>query len=766
MIFKIALAELRHLFYSPIAWLLIIVFYVLCGFHFVNPLVDFARIQEANIESNPNYEFEEPISIAIFVQSVQSVLKNLYLFIPLLTMGIINREVHSGAIKLLYSSPIRSRDLVFGKYLGLVIFNLILVVIVASIFITGFFTIQQAEISWYFTIVLALFLLANTYVAIGMFMSALTNYQLVAAMLTFMVLYLLNFVGGVWQDYDFFRDLSYFLTLTNKAEIMISGLITTRDIFYFLLITSMFLGFTLIKLKSTQASLSWKQNISRYTILFLGVLMLGYISSRPGNVGYWDVSKGKVNTIHPNLQNLLKKLDGSPLTVTFYANILGRNVEQGLPRSRNNYIWKYWEMYVRYYPNVILKYENFFDINEHNGILLQHLKDKSPFQLAMMIAELVKVDITDFKQPEAIRKLIDLSGEDYGPILEFEYKGKKVLARTYPDVTFVPNQANIAGTIQRLIDEQTPRIVFPTGHFERSPNSLGERGYGNLFNNKANRRALINTGVDIDTISLVEESIPASTSILLVADPKSAYSSVEKDKIITYLRNGGNAFIIGEPGKQHLINDVLAEIGVTIEKGIIVENNRNQTADNVLLLLTKAGANLADEKLMVDARNDKGPTGFSTVSAASLAYKEKDGFKIEPIYEVFSQEAWIETGHFVSDSAAPIYAAMEGDIKKDKYVVALKLSRTINNKEQRIVVIGDADNTSNYLHEGIDFSRGIISWLLYNEYPVYTNYPAPKDLKITIGFESARVLYVVYLYVLPSLLFLSGIIILIRRSRK
>lgn len=767
MIFKIAKAELRNLFYSPIAWLIIIVFYVLCGYQFVNPLVDCARIQEANMENNPGFKFQAPISISIFVKSIQNILQNMYLFIPLLTMGIINREVTSGSLKLLYSSPIRTRDIVLGKYLGLMVFNLILILIVALLFATGYFTIVNAELKWYLTIVLALFLLVNAYVAIGMFMSSLTSYQLVAAILTFLIFFLLQYLSGVWQDYDFFRDLTYFLAMTNKAEVMINGLITTRDLLYFILITALFLGFTIIKLKSTQESKSWKVAFFRYSGLFLAVMVLGYFSSRPGYVGYLDVTKRKTNTIHKNVQDVFKMLDGSPLTVTLYTNLMGRAVTYGLPQARNKYVWDYWEMFVRYYPNVKLKYEYYYDVSDKNTALLSHFKGKTIHQAAMMFAELIKVDVTSFKKPAEIRKLVDLSDEDMGLILEFEYKGKKELARTYEDHLIVPDQSNIAATLLRLIEPKTPKIVFTSGHFERSPNSLGERGYSGVYNGKLAREALINNGVDTDTISLAENKIPENTDVLVVADPKTEYSENEKEKIVSYLRNGGNAFILGEPGKQFILNDILNEIGVKLDDGVIVQSTKNNTPDFVLLIFTHIGHQMSDQKFMYNYRLSGAQGGMRATTATNLSYIEKNGFKIDPIYDFTTKnESWLEKGVYVSDSAAPVFSAVEGDVKKDRYIVGLQLRRTINNKEQRIVISGDADNLSNREFSGIDVNIGMMSWLLYNKYPIYANYVPPTDLNVKISFDGSRVLYIAYVYVIPSLLLLTGVVLLIRRKRK
>lgn len=767
MIYKIARAEIRNLFYSPIAWLIILVFYIVCSFQFVSPLVDGARIQEANLESNPLWEgFPSALSVGIFIDSIKKILENFYLFIPLLTMGVINREVNNGTIKLLYSSPIRIRDIVLGKYLGLVIFSLLLLIIVAVLFITGYCTIIHAEYKWYLAILLSLFLLTAAYIAIGMFLSSLTSYPIVAGILTFVVFFVLQELRDVWQQYDFFRDITYFLAMTNKAERIIQGLITTRDVLYFIIIIMTFLIFTLIKLKSTQESRSWKVSFVRYFFVAIVMLTAGYFSSRPGYVGYMDVTRNKVNTIHPAMQATLKELDGSPLTVTLYTNILGRTPSIGLPQNRNNYIWEFWEKFVEFYPNIKYKYEYFYDINDKNKDILSVFPGKSVKEVAEGMAKLFNTDLSRFKKPEEIRKLVNLKDEDMGLIMELEYKGKKEFFRTYPDTKVLPEQQHLCGSIRRLARGEAPKIYFTTGHYERSPYRNGEREYGYNTNYKGSRIALINLGVDVDTISLLHRDIPADADVLVVADPKSSIDTTEKRKIVEHINRGGNLIVYGEPGKQGILNPLLDHLGVILENGVLVIPSKQDLPNTFTATLTTVGKQMADEYPLVNARRKNIQAGIYISGAAAIGYRRMDDFKVEPIYGAFHRNGWIENGLFRADSAAPVFSAAEGDIKKDSFVIGVQLTRTIKNRQQRIMISGDADFMTPKRVWGADIQNGMFSWLLYNTYPVYANYADPVDVKLKIGFNNAQILYAIYIYVISACIVFCATLLLIRRKRK
>lgn len=767
IIFKIARAELRTLFYSPIAWITIVVFFVISGSLFTSPLMNMAVKQELQVLNNPNWEgfLPGPLTINLFMASIETMLRYLFLFIPLLTMDTINREVNAGTMKLLNASPVRIREIVMGKFLGLTGFNLALLSSIALLLFTGYFTIQHAEFAWYCSILLGFFLLTNTYMAIGLFISTITNYQIVAGIATFMVFIALGMVGGMLQEYDFVRDVTWFLSLSGRGEQLMSGLITTRELFYFILVTMLFLGLTMLKLKSRQESKKWTVSLWRYLVLIVVVLTLGYFSSRPGAVGYYDVTNQKLNTIDTATQNVLKELDGSPITVTLYTNLLGRNVTFGLPVTRNAYIWGFWEQYLRFYPNINFKYEYYYDTHKEDSSLVKAFPNKNIHQIGKQFARIFGVDLTDFKKPGEIDSLIDLSREDELKLLmELEYKGKKSLMRTVEGGPF-PKQFNVSASIRKLTRDNFPKVLFTTGHYERSPWRNGDREYGGITNNQGEKESMTNNGMEADTISVLNNDIPANTKLLVIADPRSALEAIEQQKILQYIEKGGNAIIYGEPGKQHILNPLLNKMGVQLDPGILVNPASHRRADVFTAFLNKTGTSLARPPAIQDALHMFGgirPTSF--ITTCNISYKDTNGFRVEPIYEFAVEKgAWMENGIFVSDSAQPTFASAEGDYQKPGYTLGVKLTRMVNNKEQRLVVLSDADLSAGHPH-GI--ALGLYSWLVYNEYPVYINNIYHKDIRLNIGKQPAKILYYTYVYVLPGLLLLTGTIILIRRKRK
>src|SRR5882724_282806 len=121
-IFRIARLELSTLFYSPVAWLVLIIFVFQSGLAFT----DILRMWVINFKMGwVNSEFTGRIFSGqqAFLTGVQN---NLFLYIPLLTMGLISRELSSGSIKLLLSSPVKISQIVLGKLLAMMAYSLLL----------------------------------------------------------------------------------------------------------------------------------------------------------------------------------------------------------------------------------------------------------------------------------------------------------------------------------------------------------------------------------------------------------------------------------------------------------------------------------------------------------------------------------------------------------------------------------------------------------------------------------------------------------------
>ncbi|SEM31216.1 ABC-2 type transport system permease protein [bacterium A37T11] len=792
IIIKIAKAELRNLFYSPIAWFLLIVFLVQCGMAYLNLLDSSARTQEIG---GRGLQYMNDLTQRIFLERgglFSNVMEKLYLYIPLLSMGLISREMGSGTIKLLYSSPISVVEIVLGKYLAMMAYSLLMSTVIGIFMVSGMFNIQSPDGGMLLSGALGFYLLLCAYSAIGLFMSCLSTYQVVAAVSTFVMIGILSYVGTLWQDIDFVRDLTYFLSIAGRTEHMLMGLITSKDLIYFLLIIFIFVAFTILKLQSGMESKGGTIKTARYAGVLIIALLIGYISSRPGLITYYDATANKNQTLTPNAQQIIKELGNEPLEITAYNNLLGNYYYLGLPELRNQNMSR-WEPYIRFKSTIKLKYVNYYDSTyEENSYISRQYPGKSLKQVAEQIAKSSDIDLSQFLTPEQIHQKIDLKPELNRFVMQLKWKGHSTFLRIFNDMQVWPSETEVAAAFKRIQQAKLPKIGFVIGDLERDIDKLGDRDYKALTNLPTFRNSLINQGFDVDTVLLEGAAIPADIAALVIADPKIPFSTEAMYKLTQYIDLGGNLLIAGEPGKQDVLNSLLTLLGVKMMAGTLIQESKEFAPNLVTPQLTAAVATFS--KRLAQRAADSAQV--SMPSAAGLSYTPGSGFQVKPLLLTDAKHSWnrmkplnldevtsASTGSipmgggmgrrtFARAAGTATFSAADGDVK-GSIPVMLSLSRTVNRKEQRIIIAGDADfmsNTelqrNNMRTANFELSTGIFSWLTGGQFPIDTSRPESKDKRVNVSTDDVAHLKIIYLWVLPGLLLAVGAILLIRRKRK
>jgi len=810
LIFKIAKAELRNLFYSPIAWFLTIAFMVECALTYINLLNNYAITQEMG---GIGLTYLDQITNRLFTSSFglfSAIMQNLYLYIPLLTMGLISREINGGTISLLYSSPVKIREIVFGKYLAMMAYSFILLLVIGIFMMAGFFDIKSADYGMLLSAALGFYLLLCAYSAIGLFMSSLTSYQIVAAVSTFVMIGILTYIGTLWQGVAFVRDLTYFLSLSDRTRHMLLGLIATNDVIYFIVIVYIFLGLTIFKLQSGRETRVWYITAGRYVVIVVSALAIGYITSRPGLIGYWDTTANQDNTLTPNAQQIIKQLGNDKLQVTTYSNFLDNYYFFGSPEERNDYLAR-WEPYLRFKPGIDFQFVSYYDVPlSINYDIFGSYKGKTLKQITQQRAKGSGLDMAELETPEQIKKEIDLKPELNRFVMKLTYKGKSTFLRVFNDQAIWPGESEVSAAFKRLLQAKMPEIAFVSGDGERRISKKGDRQYKTITDEKTFRYALINQGFDVDTLLLDSQDIPDNITTLVLADPQHELSAVAIQKIKAYIAKGGNLLIAGEPGRQQMLNPLLKTLGVQLMNGMLEQESEDHAPTLVLPGLTKAAIGLG--KILDRPSVDTLPVSMNGV--AGLSYHDTSGFNMQPLLvtkagavqntmarnpdlDVVDNKDETDVsstgGHSgitgirvisMGNAAMPNYSAKKmakgyaslpanKNNPKVTYTTALALTRQINGKQQRIIISGDADFMSNselsrYEPKTVNFyfNTALFSWLSYGTFPIDTSRPDAKDNRVTVSTDHVAFLKILYVWVIPGILLIFATIFLIRRKRK
>lgn len=768
IIYRIAKLELSTLFYSPVAWLVLIVFTFQAGFQFTTTL----GMYDAARQIGQQYG---NMTTAIFVQGMggglfTSLLDKLYLYMPLLTMGLMSRETSSGSIKLLLSSPVKIREIILGKFLAMMGYGLILIFVLSLLGVATSFAIPYMDWGILFSALLGLYLLICAYAAIGLFMSSLTAYQVVAAISTLVVLASLNYIKFLGQKIDFVRDITYYLSLKGRSDQMLSGLISSRDVMYYIIVAGLFLGLSMLRLLSSRELKSPGIQSGRYALLTGSVFLLVYLSSRPTLTFYADLTRDKARTLTANSQQILKSLQG-PVTITTYDNLLADKADWALPQSRNNDLSRF-ESFLRFLPDIKMKYVYYYDTSKlAQEIYFKQYPNESLQQIAERVARSNDVDIHLFLPPSAIRKQIDLRQEDNALVRQIEVGTKKTFLRMYNDISGYPGETEISSALKRFL-VTPPKVAFLTDHHERSIDREGDLDFKTPTQEGTFRQSLINQGFDVEKLSIADKDVPGDVSVLVIADPRSPLTSTEQAKIAAFIDRGGNMLIAGEPGRQEILNPVLSRLGIQLMPGRLIQVSKDNPADYALTYISAPAKELTPGFKKI---GNYAQGAVSMPGTAAIRYQEAGSFeKIPLLITKDTSNNWYKPGMFSPDSTNIKYARQAGD-SMGTFISCIALRRKMGNQEQRIIISGDADFMNNYeifRRSTSDFYRinfwfygEICKWLGNGEFPVDISRPDPKDIGLKLDTNGVNTMKVLFLVIVPVSILLTGVILLIKRSR-
>lgn len=764
-IIRIMKTELRVLFFSPIAWLILIVFSFQVGMQFCDSLGMQLRSQELGYSVRA-------VSFSVFAGYTgifKRLLEDLYLYIPLFTMGLMSRELSSGSIKLLYSSPVSNFQIILGKYMATLVYGLLLCAILVLPVIVSAFIIQEADIPLMLTGILGVYLTISAYAAIGLFMSTITKYQVVAVVGTLAILAILNFIGGVGQEYDFVRDITYWLSIAGRSKEFINGMICTKDVLYFLLVIFMFLGLSVIKLQGERLKLSKWNTSLKYGCVIVVALALGYMSSRPGFIAYYDSTATKLNTLTEESQEIVRQLKGD-MTITTYVNYLDETYDKGAPRNRIYDIAEF-DRYMRFKPEIKLEYVYYYT----KGYLPYGRAEYDTMTLEQIVADKCKYSGYDpkrFLSLEEVRKMDDISDEE-GRFVRVitANNGKKARLRIYKDNHIYPYEAQITTALKTLL-QKAPAVGFVTGHKERSSLDMGEKGYGTFAANRSFRYSLLNSGFDVHEISL-EQVVPEDIDIIVLADMRSPFSAVEMRHFEEYLSRGGNIFILGEPKRQAVMNPVLAHLGLRFADGIIVKPSETALDDLIAAHITEHAAEVSPNFTAYHRR------GYVIMTPSACAVEMIDttkGFRIAEILTSAPKGSWIEkqTVDFVNEKS--VLNPESGEVERANPIM-LYLTRHVESKEkeQRIFVLGDADciSTMELIQNRPDFRSSNFTLITetfrnmsYGEFPVEAIPVPPVDNQIFIKQSQVIWIKIGLMWMVPLLLLGGCVVLLLSRKRR
>ncbi len=324
-----------------------------------------------------------------------------------------------------------------------------------------------------------------------------------------------------------------------------------------------------------------------------------------------------------------------------------------------------------------------------------------------------------------------------------EYQGK------YEKINYV-NENSVSNALLQLANNQTVWISFLSGHGERS--LLGAANFDlGLFG-----EALLKRDIRPQPLKLAKVgAIPDNSSLLVITQPRVALLDAEIQLIQRYLQQGGNLLLLTEPDSDLLLT-VLQTLGLDKLPGQIA------SPDSGLYGIDNPGFVLVN-----DYPRHPVTAGFHEITlfpgVDAFADNHNSEYQIRTLLNS-SDQSWTETGSLTADSQFDA----DGLEQNGPLPFAFSLNRSIEKRQQRIIVIGDGDFLSNaYLNNvgNLEFGLRLIHWLTHNDQ--FIDIPARDTVGKTLHISdfSLSLLGLFFLLILPALLLLTGFVIWRRRKK-
>lgn len=307
------------------------------------------------------------------------------------------------------------------------------------------------------------------------------------------------------------------------------------------------------------------------------------------------------------------------------------------------------------------------------------------------------------------------------------------------------DEPGLSNAIARLSLDNSQWVISLAGHGEASL-------YGSAnFDLKTFSQKLEGQGYKLIEHQLSSTGqMPDNTAMLLLAAPRTGFSEPEVRVLLDYLEQGGNLLWLAD-GE---IPDALAEyLELDFRPGIVVDA---AAADLGIDTPTIGVINRYPDHPLT--RSLQGPV----LLPHARAMRQRAGAT------QWSFTALLETGSRSWNETGDLKGSIQANPEQQEQLGPLTLGVAMTRQEQRVVIIGDADFLSNaYLGNGANLALGqsIMHWLTANDHLVNIPQREATSQQLHWSVGSIAILAMGYLFLLPLLLLLSGLVIYWRRRR-
>jgi len=465
----------------------------------------------------------------------------LYLFlIPAICMRLFSEEIRSGTMELLLTRPLSLFRLIAAKLLA----ALVVVFLTLVLSLVYFYSVYQLgnpvgvmDVAAALGSYLGLLFLALIFLSVGLFTSSLSENQIVA----FVGAVLLSFF--LFSGFELMSDLTVSVSwsavllslgISSHYESISRGLIDSRDLFYFLSVTSLFLILTSL-------SLNWKRSlIERRRRKMVSWLLLVAVMALGANLRLFriDFTAEKRYSLSPSSVRVLETID-QPLMAEIY---LEGEMPPGFRRLRTAIVEKLNDLQQYGKKSIYLR-----KIDPYKEVPAKELK--SYFDQLFQHG-IVPTDLRIKTEQGVTTKLVF-------PSVVLHYKEKAVVLNVLKNDPTQSAEENLnrsiemlefelVNAIRTLTRDQPVRVAFLEGQAEADSLQVADFSSALAADFAVSR-------INCDQLAAHESGI----KVVMVANPQTKFSEHDKLVLDQYLMKGGKIIWLVDPVKVSL--DSLSE---------------------------------------------------------------------------------------------------------------------------------------------------------------------------------------------------------------
>ena len=421
---------------------------------------------------------------------------------------------------------------------------------------------------------------------------------------------------------------------------------------------------------------------------------------------YIDITRNASNSLSASSIETLKQLNG-PVNITMYAN--SKDAELGDIEQL---------------------------VRDFIGLYQRHKSD-------------IKLTFVDpAKDANAMRKAEIRSNRE----MVVEYGGRS------EHLTLL-NEQSVTSALLRLAHTIDQKLMYLDGHGERKLDGVANHDLGDFG------KKLKQNGFNISSLNLaLAQDVPENGHVLVITQPQIQLLPGEVDKILRYVDKGGNLLWLLDAEPLHGLERLATKLGILLTPGIITDPDaQKMNAPSNWTL----GASYPPHPV---TRNFNLVTAFPY--ARALGREDSNGqgdSKGHNSNALWHHSTLIEAASngWVSRNLAPRKTSFDRDRDiPGPFSLAIALQRTLNEREQRIVVVGSGSFLANaYVGNGgnLDLGINMVNWLAHEEHLITTQPRATVDNTIILSKNQLNVISIGFVIVVPLLLIIIGGVIWWRR---